>query len=353
MLDKIVITKENGETVNADFISCFRTNVGGRDAVFYLTTVNEVDPNGLYKIQASELIGGKLTTIASDTDWGEVKNIMRAIISSSPANFTYIEKTTTLSATNDYGRIIAVQLPAKDKMAADYKEKLPQATIDNIIGDTKVAPDEAPLNTPDIAGASVVAPGIVETPVVDTMDVAPSTAPTPVAAPVAPTLEPPVLNPTMPVTSASPLDSASTAVNPLGQTPVMPSTPVTPNLNPVNNGVATPDVMSPINPVTPVANPMPMADPMVANQVPTVDPTLASPMPAATPVGVNPMPAADPLNANPLGAPVSPASNINPADLEKELESVIAEAQTIFLDSARNLANKIITEAIEKVKNKM
>lgn len=333
MLDKMVITKENGETVNADFISCFRTNVGGRDAVFYLTTINEVDPNGLYKIQASELVGGKLQTIASDSDWTEVKNIMRAIISGSQANFTYLEKTNNLSATNDYGRIIAVQLPAKDKMAADYKEKLPQATIDSIIGEAKSASEEAPLNTPDVAGGSVVAPGIVETPEVDTMDMpaAPGvgTAPSPeVTTPISPTLDPPVINPEPASASVSPLDSAANMVSPIETPTVAPSVAETPAVleTPVLETV-NPDLNNPTSvPVSEVASP-------VSESVAPVNP-----VPTAVNEVVSPTP--------------SESLSVNAADLEKEMESVILEAQNIFLESAKNLANKIIAEAIQKVKDK-
>ena len=178
---------------------------------------------------------------------------------------------------NEYGRIIAVQLPAKDKMAANYKEKLPQATIDSIIGEVKTVPEEAPLNTPDVAGGSVIAPGIVETPVVDTMDM-PTNMNEASAVPISPILEPPVVNPEVAVPNVSPLDSGS-------------------SVSPIENEQSVQNIASSEN----------------VNNVP---------------------------------------DSINVEDLEKEMESVILEAQNIFLESAKNLANKIIAEAIQKVKDK-
>ena len=164
MLEKITINKENGEVLNEDFITCFKINIGGNDHIYYLTTNNEVDPNGLYKIKVSEMIDGKLHYIVSDTEWAEVKNVMRAIISSSNGNYNYVEKNSSVLANNDYGRIIAVQSPAKDKMGQDYKDKLPQVVINNIVNEPeKMVNSETNYNNFEVKeGESVIAPGIVE-----------------------------------------------------------------------------------------------------------------------------------------------------------------------------------------------
>ena len=208
-------------------------------------------------------------------------------------------------------------------MAADYKEKLPQATIDSIIGEAKPVVEETPLNTPDVAGGSVVAPGIVEAPVVDTMDV-------PVAStnvvnsenvtPIAPTLEPPVVNPVVPNQEISPLDSGGNV------SPIENSQPAV-NASAISSQTA--PVQEVINPISanPLGNESAVSNSMSSDSVNT--------------------------NSNVTTNAINNVSNdVNATDLEKEMESVILEAQNIFLESAKNLANKIIAEAIQKVRDK-
>lgn len=79
MPDKITITNENGESIQADLVTSFEVN----NKKIVITTRNEIDPNGLVVLNVSELNGDKLIPINNDQDWDAIKQTMRAIISGS------------------------------------------------------------------------------------------------------------------------------------------------------------------------------------------------------------------------------------------------------------------------------
>ena len=88
MLEKLEITKENGEVLSVDIISAFKISNDNGWKIYCLTTANELDQNGLVKILASEVMGDRLVKITDDKEWMNVKNVMRSIISSSPDSYT-------------------------------------------------------------------------------------------------------------------------------------------------------------------------------------------------------------------------------------------------------------------------
>ena len=111
-----------------DIISCFNVKVGANEKTFILTTLNEIDQNGLIKILASEVIDNKILKIESQDEWTIVKNVMRSIISSSSGEFVYSnldgqELTVDSDDVNNISRVIAIQEVAKEQLVKDYNEK--------------------------------------------------------------------------------------------------------------------------------------------------------------------------------------------------------------------------------------
>ena len=131
MQGKVEIIKEDGTRLTLDLISEFETH-STKDGLkkYILMTANELDQNGLIKILASQIEGKNVVKIESEEDWTIVKNIMRAIISSSKGDFNYINIDGNLSfnAPDDYSRAIAVQDVAKQVLIKDYEDKKPEAT---------------------------------------------------------------------------------------------------------------------------------------------------------------------------------------------------------------------------------
>ena len=123
MLEKLEITKENGEVLSVDIISAFKISNDNGWKIYCLTTANELDQNGLVKILASEVMGDRLVKITDDKEWMNVKNVMRSIISSSPDSYSYVNIAKSFNATVDFARVIAVQDSAKMQLINDYNQK--------------------------------------------------------------------------------------------------------------------------------------------------------------------------------------------------------------------------------------
>lgn len=82
MLEKIKITKNNGEILDVDVIGTFKINDFNRSYIIYST--NELDPNGLSKLSVAQLVlendSYSLKSIETDEEWTKIKDIMRQII---------------------------------------------------------------------------------------------------------------------------------------------------------------------------------------------------------------------------------------------------------------------------------
>ena len=82
MPEKINVISENGQKVEAELIAAFEVPDFTRKYVIY--TFNELDPNGLKKLNVSQLVeengNYSLKTIETDDEWSRIKNIMREII---------------------------------------------------------------------------------------------------------------------------------------------------------------------------------------------------------------------------------------------------------------------------------
>ena len=164
MLEKLEITKENGEVLSVDIISAFKISNDNGWKIYCLTTANELDQNGLVKILASEVMGDRLVKITDDKEWMNVKNVMRSIISSSPDSYTYVNVAKNFNATVDFARVIAVQDSAKMQLIDDYNAKKPVeeehvATAAPVV-DESVAPAIYPKENPSVAIGSEIVPGI-------------------------------------------------------------------------------------------------------------------------------------------------------------------------------------------------
>lgn len=164
MLEKLEITKENGEVLSVDIISAFKISVDNGEKIYCLTTANELDQNGLVKILASEVMGDRLVKITDDKEWMNVKNVMRSIISSSPDSYTYVNVAKNFNATVDFARVIAVQDSAKMQLIDDYNAKKPveeeHVAPAAPVVDESVAPAIYPKENPSVAIGSEIVPGI-------------------------------------------------------------------------------------------------------------------------------------------------------------------------------------------------
>lgn len=83
MTNKLTITNENGQSVEAEKIIAFEIPDFGRKYIIY--TFNEVDTNGLAKlyvcqIESEENGTMKLKGIETDDEWTRIKSVMREII---------------------------------------------------------------------------------------------------------------------------------------------------------------------------------------------------------------------------------------------------------------------------------
>ena len=164
MLEKLEITKENGEVLSVDIISAFKISNDNGWKIYCLTTANELDQNGLVKILASEVMGDRLVKITDDKEWMNVKNVMRSIISSSPDSYTYVNVAKNFNATVDFARVIAVQDSAKMQLIDDYNAKKPveeeHVAPAAPVVDESVAPAIYPKENPRVAIGSEIVPGI-------------------------------------------------------------------------------------------------------------------------------------------------------------------------------------------------
>ncbi len=165
MADKLAITKENGENINAELVSCFA--IPDIQKHFVISTLNEIDPNGLVVLNVSEIINNKLAKVINDDDWSRIKQVMRSIISNSSGTFKYLPAMAAINAGIEYTRNISVQGVAKDQLVKDYYEKKPGGEVGGTTAKVEEVVNEAPMNpalgnVPVAAGTSEVAPGIVE-----------------------------------------------------------------------------------------------------------------------------------------------------------------------------------------------
>lgn len=170
MIEKIEILKDNNDKLIVDAISAFSIEFNNVGHNFCIATNNELDQNGLVKLLVSEIADSGLIKISDEGLWGEVKNVMRAIISGSTYNYTYIKMPKSIKATNDFSRVIAVQEAAKTQLISDYVAKKP---VDNIVAPVSDSLIDNPAIYPTASeNASIgeeVTPGIsVEAPTPNT-----------------------------------------------------------------------------------------------------------------------------------------------------------------------------------------
>ena len=149
VIEKIEILKDNKDKVVLDAICAFSIEFNSALHNFCIATANELDQNGLVKLLVSEIVDNALIKITDEGLWGEVKNVMRAIISGSSFTFSYIKMPKTIKASNDFARVIAVQEAAKTQLISDYVAKRPVETVNvpqsnNLIDNPAIYPTENP-----------------------------------------------------------------------------------------------------------------------------------------------------------------------------------------------------------------
>ena len=171
MQGKLELLKIDGSKESYDVLSSFVVKNKDSEKTYILITANEVDQNGLIKILASQVVDNKLVKIESDDDWMTVKNVMRAIISSSKGDFTYCNLGDNLNYTADaeFARIIAIQDVAKQQLIKDFTEKKPkieETKVEEIVADPNagIYPEQPVEKTEELTdnGSAEIIPGISE-----------------------------------------------------------------------------------------------------------------------------------------------------------------------------------------------
>lgn len=169
MQEKVELIKNNGEKVSLDVISIFKSTSHGDEKEYILLTENEIDPNGLVKILASEICDGRLIKIENADEWSLVKNAMRAIISSSKGDFEYVNPgnvTLSFVVAEDFAKVIAIQEVAKQQLVKDYIDNKPELVVENTPEPAAVEEDPNsalyPKDSNDDSNDNEVIPGIAE-----------------------------------------------------------------------------------------------------------------------------------------------------------------------------------------------
>lgn len=127
MSDKLKITKDNNQILEADFICAFEIADFGRKYVIY--SFNEVDSNGLAKLNVSQLVDNNLKKIETEDEWSRIKQIMRSVITTGTIEgctyFNLSNKDIKQSAL-DESKVIAVKKDAITIMDNHYKKNVLQ-----------------------------------------------------------------------------------------------------------------------------------------------------------------------------------------------------------------------------------
>ncbi len=301
MLDKLCISKETGEVVNVELVCMFLITEINKQ--FVITTINEIDPNGLVKLHVSELKDHKLTKVEIEEDWVAIKSVMRSIISSSPGNYKYLPVIENATSVTDYTRGIAVQIVAKEQLATDYQKNRPSqvtAAVENVpeqpIEPSAPAHVMTETNIPSSEG-EIVAPGIVET-----------------------------------QTPPNDFEKVEQIETPTDL--IIDDQPIDPLKN--NDPIKAAENITPSAPVVDVTPPAPPAFDMNAFQ------QMYQQM-MAMQQGVNNIP-----NQNNLASQNQPVESLSDAEFEK----IASEAREVFMASAKELADRIIADVHEKIKSK-
>lgn len=137
MTDKIIITNENSQSVEAEKVSAFEIADFGRNYVIY--TFNDVDPNGLSKLHVCQYTeeNGLVTLRGVETpeEWTRIKDVMRSLINGNNVGFTYKNIGDSVSINSSTSaKLIAVKSDAVTKMRENYNNN--------------VAKQQAPVQTP-------------------------------------------------------------------------------------------------------------------------------------------------------------------------------------------------------------
>lgn len=123
--EKIKLKAIDGTIKEAILVSLIKINE--KNIVLY--TLNETDHNGLVKIYVSNYDPNGTLTRVEDIDWPLITNAMRAIISASQGEFSYVENFIDgqeLGTDGIFYRAIAVQEVAKNALISDYMNKRPK-----------------------------------------------------------------------------------------------------------------------------------------------------------------------------------------------------------------------------------
>lgn len=358
MLDKISITKETGEVLNVELVSMF--SIPQINKQFVITTSNEIDPNGLVKLHVSEIKNGKLFKIEIDEDWTAIKTAMRSIISSSAGDYKYIPSIDKAEATADYTRGIAVQIVAKEQLANDYKAKKPTEIgkpAQPLESDAvSMQPSTPVMTTTDfsVPNGIAVAPGIVETPVVEKEEKAEES--TDGFEQVSVNENPTDLIVETAVENAAPTNDSVVALENI--------TPEITEEEPIDPSIYEKEEAKPVLDINLTAKPEESAEPVSEEpkeETPQQIPSQMAPdmnmfqqmfNQMMQQMGMNPQTAN--TGAMPVGVPNFQAPETTPITLtDEEYEKIVADAREVFMESAKNLADVIIANAHDKIKAKM
>ncbi len=179
MPDKISVEKKDGTTAETEIIAAFDIADFGRKYVIY--SFNETDPNGLAKLNVSQVIedNGKYTfaKIETDDEWNRIKEVMRNIITGGNASYTFDPNFLTNYKQGDVIKqtdlkLIALQQSGKDQIKKKFEEAKAnvQVAAQPVVENPQPVPEpaeqlEVPSDTPAVDIA--IAPEASATPAVD------------------------------------------------------------------------------------------------------------------------------------------------------------------------------------------
>ena len=163
MPDKMEITNEKGEKVQAEVIAAFKLPDYGRNYVIY--SYGELDPNGLSKLYVSQLTeeadAYKFAKIETDDEWTSIKNTMREIITGT-TSCEFI-KVDAKPITVEGNKAIGLQDKGKTTINQKWKEEIAKvaeapAPASPDIPVIDQAPTEPQVEATQVAGVNFQAP---------------------------------------------------------------------------------------------------------------------------------------------------------------------------------------------------
>lgn len=333
-MSKIKINLASGVSLEKPLINAFKNEENS-----YVILDNEMNGSmGLPIILVCKLVGNKLTKIADQNEWTQVKESLKQIIAGNKLD--YISVGASINADDIYYTQLTLPVPSFDALKSAYQPVEVASTpvvvtpIEGVVPtatETSAMPDVVvPTSEPAIQQAEPVMPSV--TPASEPIMGAPAVKPVMPATPVMPSVTPEVVAP-MDLNMnqiVNPTPAVNTSVNEIPASPQIPVMPETPVVEPVMPTVSEPVITEPVAPVT--------SEPVVATpqvEMPTI-PTM-EPVAEPTPAVVDPTPVVEPVvpvqETPVVDTPVVEQPNVLSDDVLKAQKDAFLEACSNMFDA--------------------